>query len=107
MPDSRNRSAPLKFARGWLLATETSAGQAWVLWLGALIRARVVRLDETRYTASVESLIGYPQAEFGSLLEAQRWCGEEIGWLLLETKTSLKFNRTRAVCSRLFERSYL
>lgn len=47
------------------------------------------------------------QAEFGSLLEAQRWCEAEIGWLLLETKASLKFNRTRGVCRKLFERNFL
>lgn len=106
MTKKKDRS-PLNFARGWLLGAETSEGQAWILWLGALIRVRVERLDETRYSASVESLVGHPQAEFSSLLEAQRWCEEEIGWLLLETKASLKFSRTRGVCKRWFGRSYL
>ena len=103
----KNDRSPLKYARGWLLTSETSAGSSWELWLGALIRARVVRLDETRYCALVASLVGCPEAEFGNLLAAQLWCEEEISWLLLETKASLKFNRTRGVCSGLFERSFL
>ena len=107
MPKTMQNRPPLKSARGWCPTPEPSAKRSWVLWLGALIRSRVVRLDETRYCALVASLVGRPEAEFGNLLAAQRWCEEEISWLLLETKASLKFNRTRGVCKRLFERSFL
>ena len=107
MPKMMQNRPPLEFARGWCPTPEPSAKRSWVLPFGALIRAHVVQLDETRYSASVESLIGHPEAEFSDVLEAQRWCEEEIGWLLLETKASLKFNRTRGVCSGLFERSFL
>ena len=105
MPKTMQNRPPLKSARGWCPTPEPSAKRSWVLPLGALIRARVVQLAEIHYSASVASLVGHSEAEFG-LLEAQRWCEEEIGWLLLETKASLKFNRTRGVCSGLFERSF-
>ena len=97
-----------RFARGWVDVARTSWGREWLLWIGPLIRARVVMAGDTdRYYASVEA-VGYLEAaEFASLPDAQRWCEQEIDDLLAETRARLRLSRTPGVCSRLFGRSWL
>ena len=103
----RRPSNPLKFARGWQAETFVSGARCWTLSLGPLIRARVTKVENERYHAFVETRTGYETAESDSLLAAQRWCEEEIDWLLLETRFSLRVSRTRAVCKGWLRRRYL
>lgn len=102
------RKKPEPFARGWVDVARTSGGREWLLWVGPLIRARVVTAGDTdRYYASVEA-VGYLEAaEFASLPDAQAWCKKEIDDLLAETRAHLGLSRTPGVCSRLFGRSWL
>lgn len=97
-----------RFARGWVDVARTSGGREWLLWVGPLIRARVVTAgDASRYCASVEAVGYLDAAEFASLPDAQRWCEQEITDLLAETRARLGLSRTPGVCSQLFGRRRL
>lgn len=100
---ARKKTEP--FARGWVDVARTSGGREWLLWIGPLIRARVVTAgDAGRYCASVEA-VGYLEAaEFASLPDAQKWCEQEIDDLLAETRARLGLSRTPGVCRWLFGR---
>ena len=99
---------PKPFARGWVNVARTSGDCEWLLWVGPLIRARVVTAgDAGRYRASVETVGYLDAAEFASSPDAQRWCEQKITDLLAETRARLGLSRTPGVCSRLFGRSWL
>lgn len=102
------RKKPEPFARGWVDIARTSGGREWLLWVGPLIRARVVTAgDAGRYRASVETVGYLDAAKFASLPDAQRWCEQKITDLLAETRARLGLSRTPGVCSQLFGRRRL
>lgn len=105
---SSARKKPEPSARGWVDVVRISGGREWLLWVGPLIRARIVMAGDTgQYRASVEA-VGYLETvKFASLPDAQRWCEQEIDDLLAETRARLGLSRTPGVCSRLFGRSWL
>jgi len=106
--EDRKRLKGLDFARGWVDVAQSSGGHEWLLWIGPLMRARIVTKGETdAYHASLEALTYDDAAEFTDLPEAMRWCEQQIADVLAETRAMLKLVRTPGVCKRLFGRRLL
>jgi hypothetical protein len=63
------------FARGWTDGPHTTRSREWLLWVGPLMRARIVTRSEAevRYCTSLETPTYHDAAEFASLSEAKSW----------------------------------
>lgn len=106
--EDRRHLKGLVFARGWVDVASTSGGREWLLWIGPLLRARIVTAGETdAYHASLETLTYHDAAEFTGLSEAMSWCEQQVADVLVETRAVLKLSRTPGVCNRLFGRRLL
>ena len=106
--NDRERLGKRKFAQGWTKVPQSSGEHEWLLWIGPLMRARVIRATDTDvYHASLETLIYDEMGEFTSLSEAQGWCEQQITEVLAETRAVIELIRTPGVCSRLFGRRLL
>ena len=104
--EGNKRPGQRKFARGWVEVPQSSGGHEWLLWIGPLMRARVIR-DTDVYHASLETLTYDETGAFTSLSEAQGWCEQQVTDVLTETRAVIKLMRTPGVCSRLFGRRLL
>jgi hypothetical protein len=106
--EDRKQLAGLDFARGWMDVAQSPDGHERLLWIGPIMRARIVTKGEAdAYHASLETLTYKDAAEFTDLPEAMRWCEQQIADVLAETRAMLTLVRTPGVCKRLFGRRML